>query len=91
MDNKTLFFSGPSQGSRYKKTISRLFVDNFSLNAEFNVQLTLRTSSRDGVLFLITGNSTSSPGNTLQTRDLVFNLSNKISACFTLKSLKLLL
>lgn len=61
------------------KTISRLFVDNFNLNAEFNAQLTFRTSSRDGVLFLITGNSTSSPGKTSQTRDLVFNQSNSIS------------
>ncbi|XP_015750179.1 PREDICTED: uncharacterized protein LOC107330044 [Acropora digitifera] len=35
--------------------------DNFSFPANFTVELTFRTASRDGILFLITGKSTSKP------------------------------
>ena len=38
------------------------FLDNVNLSADFSLQLTFRTSSRDGLLFLMLGNSTSEAG-----------------------------
>lgn len=43
-----------------------LFPDNFTFPANFSVELTFRTSSRDGILFLITGKSTRKPGEGLE-------------------------
>lgn len=45
-----------------KETFFAFFLDNITLGEHFSVELTFRTSTRDGILFVILGNSTTEAG-----------------------------
>ena len=47
---------------RYPRRFFCIFLENITLGENFSVELTFRTSTRDGILFVILGNSTTEAG-----------------------------
>ena len=62
-----------------KKIFFAFFSDNITLGENFSVQLTFRTSTRDGILFVILGNSTTEAGELIRCPKLCLIPSQQIN------------
>ena len=61
-----------------KETFFAFFLDNITLGEHFSVELTFRTSTRDGILFVILGNSTTEAGELIRCPKLCLIRSQQI-------------
>ena len=53
-----------------KEIFLHFFLENITLGENFSVELTFRTSTRDGLLFVILGNSTTEAGELIKSPKL---------------------